>query len=115
MHKKFKILGILWLVLITVACLIELEINNVSTPSFTDKIVHFSFYFIANYLFLKAKISKNYIISLFLIVYGIIIEVFQEKFTQSRHFDYFDIIANSTGVLVALMLNLYLHKRKSNV
>lgn len=115
MHKKFKILGILWLVLVSVACLIELEINNVSTPSFTDKIVHFSFYFIANYLFLKAKISKNYIISLFLIVYGIIIEVFQEKFTHSRHFDYYDIIANSTGVLVALMLNLYLHKRKRNV
>lgn len=96
---------------VTIICLIELKISNIISPSYTDKIVHFTFYFVANYLFLKSKFSKKYLISLVLIFYGIIIEVFQENFTKSRHFDFYDILANSLGVILALMLNLYLNKR----
>jgi hypothetical protein len=111
--KTYKILGVLWWLFITIICLVELKIQTVSTPSFTDKIVHFSMYFILNYLFLKSRSVNNYLFSSILILYGIIIEVLQELFTVSRHFDIYDIFANSFGVIVALMLFLFLKQKKN--
>ena len=114
MHKKYTILGILWLLFITIICLIELKIETKIAPSFTDKIIHFSLYFSVNYFLLKSKIVNSYLISLFLILYGIIIEVLQELITVSRHFDIYDIVANTSGVIVALMLFFYIKKRKTS-
>jgi VanZ family protein len=40
----------------------------------------------------------------FSVVYGIIIEVLQEVLTDTRRFEWADIVANATGAVVSLLL-----------
>jgi VanZ family protein len=47
-------------------------------------------------------------------VYGIIIEVLQESFTSSRKGDFYDVMANLTGIICALMLNKFVVERISS-
>lgn len=78
---------------------------------FADKIVHFLMYFILSVVWAKAfdfshikwkKIKLNSFVLVFF--YGIFIEIAQEFCTNSRFFDIFDILANSMGILLAVML-----------
>lgn len=70
-----------------------------------DKIVHFIFYFLFVYLWSKAfNNKKNFLILCIAISYGIIIEILQEVVTQSRNFDYFDILANTIGAVTAFFI-----------
>lgn len=72
---------------------------------FKDKIAHFLFYFIMYYLWkkaLKLNSNKSQLKLIFIIVlYGIIIEVFQMIFTSDRQADVLDALANTLGALVA--------------
>ena len=83
-----------------------------------DKIVHFSFYFILTLLFLrslKKEIKNKYAIVMVLsFVYGIIIELLQDNFTSSRKGDFYDVIANLTGIVCAIMLNKFIINRISS-
>lgn len=47
-------------------------------------------------------------------VYGIIIEVLQEGFTLSRKGDFYDVMANLTGIICAVMLNKFIIERISS-
>lgn len=75
-----------------------------------DKYLHFIAYFgLATiwYFALKDKIGKRVFkifVPLGLILYGIILEGLQSGLTTYRTGDVFDAIANSAGVLVALLL-----------
>lgn len=84
----------------------------------TDKIVHFSFYFVLTLLFLrsfKKEIKNKYAIVMVLsFVYGIIIELLQDNFTSSRKGDFYDVIANLTGIVCAIMLNKFIINRISS-
>lgn len=84
-------------------------------PSITvensDKYVHFFFYFITaflTYITLKSfgvSFYKRVLLSfVFSVVYGIIIEVLQEVLTDSRRFEWADIVANATGATISLLL-----------
>ncbi len=73
-----------------------------------DKIIHFVFYFIFVFLWIKSlkHISLRYfIIVLFIaLCLGISIEFLQEKFTENRAFDWYDIVANSLGAITSFIL-----------
>lgn len=58
--------------------------------------------------------NKDYLLIIAIAVcYGIIIEVLQGVLTETRKPDFNDVLANSTGVVVAVLLNKYVYKRIS--
>lgn len=75
-----------------------------------DKYLHFIAYFVLSsfwYFALKDKISEKVFkifVPLGLIVYGIILEGLQSGLTTYRTGDVYDAIANTAGVLAALIL-----------
>jgi len=107
-HNPYPTL--LWMLFILILCLIPSNPNHPKRfewiPENADKIVHFALYFVlsflvVNFLFVREiKMTKAFIFSLIIsIAYGLMIEVLQEYFTQTRHFEWFDVLANSLGAL----------------
>lgn len=104
--------ALFWTLLIPVLCLISIgEIPGIKIEN-SDKYVHFGFYFILVTLWFIYFFTKNsginglkisFIIVVCSILYGIVIEFFQEFFTISRVADFYDVIANSMGSLAALI------------
>ncbi len=86
--------------------------GNPNIPGFIphlDKIGHFVLYgfqAISLSMYLRKHIFKNLntIILIICFIVGLIIEYLQPVLTNDRIFDYFDIIANFTGVLTSLVL-----------
>jgi VanZ family protein len=82
--------------------------TGVNIPNL-DKLVHFTFYFVATILgglFLKeisvkkVAFSKATFIMMFVaIFYGMVIEILQYSFTADRHGDVLDFLANSIGAI----------------
>ena len=74
-----------------------------SVPMFNDKLMHFSGYFIAagsiSFAFPLWKLWQR---ASFLILFSIGIEISQH-FMPPRTFDFFDIAANSSGVILGLL------------
>jgi|TARA_B100000700_G_C14912732_1_gene793100 VanZ family protein len=85
-----------------------------------DKLLHASAYFVLFLVwkfsfFLKAKNNYTYKatilkISVLCIAFGMLIEVLQGTLTSYRQPDWLDVIANSTGVLIASILFLTLER-----
>lgn len=123
MLKRFKytLLFVSWLVFITSLSLFSMSqfgaISDGLNIPHKDKIVHFGFYFFATIFgsyalreFLRNKISliqSAIRMFLFSVMYGMVIEVVQYGFTQDRHGDFFDFIANSIGAFCGLLLVKY--------
>jgi len=74
---------------------------------FKDKIVHFSFYFIFVFLWVKSienkTFKKSLIVLLLAILLGICIEFLQENCTAHRTYDNYDILANSIGGFLSFL------------
>ena len=113
-------LAISWTILIAVLCLVKFS----NLPSFgvsgADKYVHFTFHFVFTILWgfyswaklndiTISKIGRVVILSF---CYGILIEILQEIFTKTRHADIFDVLANGTGALVALVFFVLIKRQK---
>ncbi|MBF02032.1 MAG: hypothetical protein CMP76_01925 [Flavobacterium sp.] len=115
LERKFLYLAVLWSVIILYLCLVSIK----GTPSLVsipnkDKIVHFIFYFVLFYFWKKAlnvyEFKRQLKLVLILVVYGIIIEVFQWMFTKDRHADIYDVIANALGAVTALVFLRFVNK-----
>jgi len=97
-------------IFITAISLISLKGVHLIKVSNSDKFGHFIAYFLLSLSWLYAlkgiiqKKNKKYILIFILISYGIIIEVLQGVLTTYRQADFYDIIANSAGVLFAAIL-----------
>lgn len=97
-----------------------LSLANIGSASinFThfDKIKHFIAYFALTFFWLLAC-KENKKLKLLVIVlcvfYGIVIEVLQVTLTSYRYAEYLDILANSTGTVVALLMFNYFKKNQS--
>lgn len=84
-------------------------------PGYTDKIIHFVFYFgfvflWGNVFLIKAQNRKNIFLKVFTtaILVGVIIEILQETLTKNRTFDWSDILANSLGAFIGIIaLRIY--------
>jgi VanZ family protein len=90
------------------------NLNKLSLLNFnnSDKLIHFILYFILS-ITLQFSILRNtalnrksQILLTFVLVvsYGIILEVFQYSFTNSRSADIFDAIANTLGCICSILV-----------
>ena len=76
----------------------------------SDKILHVLAYFTLStvwFLALQKKMSNLYsrfLLIFSLVIYGIILEVLQGGITNYRTGDFYDVIANTIGVLLAVLL-----------
>jgi VanZ family protein len=75
-----------------------------------DKYLHAFAYFTLSiiwYFVLREKLQKTsikIIVILSLIMYGIVLEALQNGFTDYRTADFYDVIANTVGVIIATLL-----------
>jgi VanZ family protein len=111
---KYHWRAILWIMVIMIVCLSPgNKLPDISffarIPHF-DKIAHFAMYFIFA-LFLMSGFSRQYgrtsfkaYIFSFILAFlpGILIEFVQEK--VGRSYDIYDMIANTAGIIVSLLL-----------
>jgi VanZ family protein len=123
----FTISFISWMVFVTFSSLYSFEDTSVPTIQIPhlDKIVHFTFYFVAAILGLfsfrmrireGASLKKFMIVMLLLLViFGIIIEVIQDRYTTSRAGDVFDALANTIGTLVGVLTAKMLFSSKKGL
>jgi VanZ family protein len=117
--RVYFLLALFWTALVTYLSLIrsgkmpQIDIQNI------DKIIHLIFHFVLTllwFLFLKKHINssnngKSLAISfVFSIVFGIIIEFIQEFYTATRQADIFDVLANATGSILAIIAIVLLDK-----
>ena len=117
MKQFFKIISFSYLIVLSIALLIPLDlfiitqfVEEEKQPSNnTSFIIHIVLFFIL-YLFFYFSFSNKYIILLFCIIYSVVVEILQ-IFT-SRGFQIFDIIFNLIGVLVSFLFLLYFYKNK---
>ena len=108
-HNLFFV-ALSWTIIITVLSLVSLGNVQILEVPGKDKTIHFIFYFVLTFLWYFA-LQKRYkykslifLIVLFVIIYGIIIEVLKEKITKDRQADLYDVFANSCGALFALFI-----------
>lgn len=110
--KIIQVLTVLWTILVAYLCLVSTEnLPEVNVFKF-DKFGHFAFHFGLTFLwflFLKTTyktenkfaLSKAFLFSFF---FGILIEICQGLFTETRQSDIYDVIANSLGALTAVVI-----------
>lgn len=116
-ERNLIALAVTFTIGITIASLASLSnMPRVEVPG-KDKTVHFLFYFVLTLLwnFALQKKYKNwalkYIIVFVVIVYGIVIEILQGVLTKNREADIYDVMANSAGALVALIVIFWLKNK----
>jgi VanZ family protein len=111
--------AVLWTGLITYFCLIQSSaIPTIEIPNL-DKCVHTFFYFVFTFvwfLFFRKQLQiangfKPLFFSFLLsLIFGIIIEILQEVITTTRQADIFDVFANLTGSILAILTVLICNK-----
>ncbi len=117
-YKKlyFKyLLSLLWTVVVLYLSLAQFKTDGLPRfrlPHF-DKIVHFSMYFIYTFLLLFEsktynKLKTYFIIIVYTICFGIIMEVLQ-SYTSYRSSDVYDALFNSLGSITSAILFSKLH------
>jgi VanZ family protein len=107
LERKFFYFALGWTFLIAFLSLVSfVKMPSVSIPS-KDKYAHFIFYFILTLSWMLSfkEVNNKFLFKIMgvIVVYGIIIEVLQGKFTVSREADVYDVLANSLGVFVAYL------------
>jgi len=113
--KTFSlIIAVFYTLSLAIVSLINLkEIPDIGVSN-SDKIFHCLAYLVltilwVNTFFLKYNVKKSTALiysSVFSIVFGIVIEVLQESVTQVRSSDFYDALANTVGVLIAVIVLL---------
>ncbi len=118
--NNLLVLALLYTLFITVAFLKPTS----DFPKFdfivNDKLVHAIIYLVLSFVWLLyASVINNQLITIKIILviliaclfYGIIIELFQELFTNSRTADYLDVVANMIGACLGAFLFLNVKNR----
>lgn len=114
MRKFYFFAAIALTVLITVSCLISMRnFDALEVVEDTDKYVHLAFYFVFTFTWYQYLVRKFINTSKFKIrlytflcavLYGVFIEFCQRVFTEDRSADFNDVIANSSGALLATVV-----------
>lgn len=85
-----------------------------------DKIVHTCMYLGLAWLAcwsMHAEIKRiwYFLIILFAISYGVIMEIFQFLMHLGRSFDYYDMIGNSIGALIGVLIYIFMAQQKRKI
>ncbi|MDP3002388.1 MAG: VanZ family protein [Bacteroidales bacterium] len=116
MVKKniFSILVALIIMYLSLANSDTFEEVSIFNIPFVDKIMHFGMYFglMSVIIFEYRKTLKStgslFLIALIPFFYGILMEILQSTLTTSRFASFYDILFNSAGILVSLLLWLWI-------
>lgn len=121
LKKQALFVSILYTFALLIFSLITIDLGGIETfaPSNGDKIFHFCAYALLVWIWCYAlknrfNVSTNkaiFSVTLFAILFGIIIEVLQKVLTHTRFFDVDDIIANVLGASIAAIILLFNTKR----
>jgi VanZ family protein len=110
-NKNSLLLAVLWTGIILFLSFKAPSVNPKFIFPNQDKVVHFMFYFVFvflwfGYFIYKKKSTNQTLIFLVMcsITMGILIELAQGYFTINRQADFYDVLANSSGSLVAFLL-----------
>jgi VanZ family protein len=111
---------VLWAFFILVLCVIpgkDLPNSNIWQ---IDKVVHFALYLILAYLLFASAANRLHKTQLILLaismIYGFIIECIQDFFLLDRFFDWNDVLANSVGAFIGVVVfRLVKHHFKQSV
>lgn len=118
--------ALVWSCIIGIACLLDgSSIPQTSTLNIPhkDKIAHFTFYFVFSILWFfyldklkdkKSRIVKALYVFVIASIMGGVVEVLQLKFTTSRSAEWMDVVANSSGSLIGLLLCLLITQIKND-
>lgn len=116
MFINYKILTFIWAGIILV---LSITPGNYIPPVefkliAPDTLAHFVFYFVLVYLHLQWKksstnISKLIILSIS-IIYGFSIEIIQGTLILGRFFDVFDVLTNTIGSILGLIIYIFITK-----
>ena len=114
-------LAVGWTLLIAVLCLVKFTDLPSIGVSGADKYVHFTLHFVFTMLwgyYLWLKLNEIALTKIMLVVtsslcYGILIEILQETLTTTRRADIFDVVANFSGAVVALLLFILIKRLKT--
>lgn len=117
-HKFFYLwLAEIWTLVIAFLCLVSFKQLPTIAISGADKYVHFILHLgftVLWFLHLKKSSSNRNktLATVFLasIVYGILTEIAQQLFTTTRKADIFDVMANTSGAIVAVLLIMGYYK-----
>ena len=99
-----------WTVMMGILCLVSISMLPKVGISNADKYVHVTFHFVFVALwFYAGVVKKRPLLRLFLasVVYGLIIEFLQETLTTTRPADIYDVMANTIGAALAVLLLSY--------
>jgi VanZ family protein len=121
LKKHWKSLA--WAVIVFIACSVPgnqvPDVSLINIPHF-DKIVHFILFFVLTILLVsefnklnleKKTLSIAYLWSAFIsICYGVAIEALQHFVFASRSASLWDVLANSLGVLFAILVYRYVNR-----
>ena len=77
-----------------------------------DKIAHLIAYAGLSFLIMR-DIGQKWQTLAFCLIYGLIIEIVQGKYFETRHFDILDLFANIIGAIVGIRI-FYIIKKKLN-
>jgi VanZ family protein len=112
-----------WTVVVAYFCLAPAsDIPSVSIPNL-DKLAHSFFHFVFTilwFLFFRKQVKKKNQTKLligavlFSLFFGIGIEILQSRLTVTRNGDVFDVLANFTGALLALVFVLVAKQIRKN-
>jgi VanZ family protein len=121
-HKKtIQVLTVFWTGFVAYLCLVSSDkLPEVNVFKF-DKLGHFTFHFVLTILWFlfwkttyktenKFALLKAFLFSFF---FGVVIEICQGAFTESRQSDIHDVFANSVGALTAVLFLYLIDKWRS--
>ena len=121
LKKILFFLALFWAGIIAFFCLVdssEIPKVNISIENL-DKLVHIFFHFVLTTLlclffkklFNSDNMIKPVVISIIIsLFFGIIIEILQDLFTENRHADLFDVLANLFGATLSVITIIVLNK-----
>ena len=115
---KFRLAFIFWVLGITTLSLAQPvgDLRYIELFAGFDKLVHASFYFGFTFLlslgFVEYKrvvltVNQLILIGILAASYGLFIEYLQQELTTSRQAEFYDILANLTGTLFAVLFLKY--------
>lgn len=107
-HAAFLLAATGWTILIFIGCSMPgRDLPKVSLWEHTDKVVHFTFFFVFYLLWLWYFPKNNRLLWQLIIVsaiYGFALEFYQINFVAGRSFDVWDGVADTVGALVAWLM-----------
>jgi len=114
--KRYWVSVVLWAAIILILCGMppqDVEKIKLFEIPYQDKIVHFMLYFVLALLVMALltlnstlrKTRWTYLLTILIcLLYGWIIEVFQRTFFPGRSFEWMDVVADTAGAVIGVLL-----------